>query len=574
MQRSFQKQQAAAQRADGVIVRPLQADRAETIRPTLLVVAGAIGAFMLIACANVAGLWLGRLLQRTREIAVRASLGASRGRLIRQMVTEITLLWSLGGILGVALGMLAVKWLAVRRPFRPDEFPAHAAIAIDGRTILFACAVTLATAVVFGASSALQGSRLNLSETLKSGGRGSSSTRSTHRWRSILVTAEVAASVLLLAGAALLVTSLQRLGSQSLGFQPEHVLIFKLQLPQREYATDVQRIQFQRALLARLRALPGIEAVGATSARPLSGIVAAPITVDGSTQSLTGPPPWSGQQAIDSDYFRAAGMAVLEGRPFDATDSERSEPVVIVNQTFARKYFPHEDAIERRVKHGTAAQNVPWMRVVGVVNDVKHAGLEWDVLPETFVPYTQVSGAYAKVIARDINVVVRGAADLSAIRSAVWSSDSQLPIVDVTTADDAVSASADRPRFRTWLVSLFAIVALTLASIGLYGVLSQAVLQRQQEFGIRIALGATRSDIVRDVLRRGMLLAAVGAAGGVVATLAAGRIVGSLLYGVRADDIRIVLGVVAAVLAVATIASLVPARRATAVDPLVALRGD
>lgn len=228
IQRHFQTQQTASERADGVIVRPLQQDRSEAIRPTLLVVAGAITALVLIACANVAGLWLGRLLHRTRELAVRVSLGASRGRLIRQLVTEITLLWSLGGILGVGLGAFAVRWLAFRRPFGPEEFPVRADLMIDGRAVAFAGALTLATAMLFGVLSALQGSRLNLSEALKSGSRGSSATRSTQRWRSLLVIAEVSVSVLLLAGAALLLTSLQRLGSQPLGFQPERVLIFKL----------------------------------------------------------------------------------------------------------------------------------------------------------------------------------------------------------------------------------------------------------------------------------------------------------------------------------------------------------
>jgi putative ABC transport system permease protein len=574
IQSTFQTQQAAGQRADGVIVQALQQDRAEALRPTLLLVAGAIAAFLLIACANVGGLWLGRLLQRTREMAVRASLGASRGRLIRQLTAEITLLWSLGGILGVVLGALAVKWLDIRRPFGPEEFPAQAHLAIDSRGILFALVVTLVTALLFGVLSAFQGSRLNLSDALKSGGRGSSSTRSTHSWRNLLVTAEMATSVLLLAGAALLVTSLERLGSQPLGFETDHILIFKLQLPQREYASDPQRINFQRSLLARLRTLPGVDRAGATSARPLGGIVAAPVTVEGSTQSVDGPPPWSGQQAVDADYFHAMGITVLRGRPFEETDSEQSEPVVVINQTFARKYFPGKDPIGQRLKHGTVTQNRPSMRVVGLVNDVKHAGLEWDFLPETFVPFAQLSGAYARVIAKDINVVIRGRADLATIRQVVWSMDPQLPVFDVRSAEDLVSASADRPKFRTSVVSAFAIIALLLASVGLYGVLAQAVLQRQQEFGIRIALGARPTDVIRQVLYQGISLAGIGAACGVVATLALGRIVGTVLYGVRADDFRILTGVVTTMLLVATMASLVPATRATTSDPLVALRGD
>jgi putative ABC transport system permease protein len=561
-----------------VIVRSLQEDRAETIRPTLLVVTGAVVALLLIGCANVASLLLGRSIERTREMAVRASLGASRGRLVRQLVTELTLLWSLGGALGIALAAIAVRWFVVSSPFRPEDFPVHAEISIDARAVAFAVGLTLMTAVAFGVLSALQGSRFNLVESLKTSGRGSSSTRSTQRWRALLVASEVSLSVLLLAGAGLLITSLARLGSQPLGFQPDGVLTFKIQLPQQEYATDAQRIQFHRSLLSRLKALPGVEAVGTTSARPLGGIVAAPFTPDGQPIASDAGPIWSGQQAVDSDYFRAMRIPVVAGRAFDERDSERGEPVVIINETLARKYFPGQDPIWRRIKHASPAQSATWMRIVGVVKDVKHAGLEWDVLPETFVPYPQISGTYAKLVAKDIVVAFRAHGDAasqqSAIRAAVWSLDRRLPVVDMRTAEQLVAESADRPRFRTWLVTAFAAIAILLASVGLYGVLSQAVVQREREFGIRMALGATRTSVLRLVLRQGMLLAVAGAAIGVVATLAVARVVASLLYGVSATDPRIVASVVALLLVVAAVASVIPARRATAIDPLVALRAD
>jgi putative ABC transport system permease protein len=578
IQGEFQKQQPAAQRAEGVIVRRLQEDRAETIRPTLLLVTGAVGALLLISCANVASLLLGRSLQRTREMAVRAAMGASRARLGRQLVTELTVLWSLGGALGVALGAAGIRWFATSNPFRAEELPAQTGIGIDARAVAFACAVTLVTAVMFGVLSALQGARLNLVESLKATGRGSTLTRSTQRWRTLLVGAEMSLSVLLLAGAGLLITSLARLGSQPLGFQPEGVLTFTIQLPQHEYPTDTQRIQFHRALLARLRALPGVESVGTTSARPLGGIVAAPFTADGPPPPSEGPPVWSGQQVVDSDYFRAMRIPVLRGRAFDDRDTERGEPVVIINETLARKYFPGQDPVGHRIKHGTPAQNVAWMRIIGVVKDVKHAGLEWEVLPETFVPYSQVSGPYAKVVAKDIVVALRSHGELlsqqSAIRGTVWSIDQHLPIVDLNTAAHLVSESADRPRFRTWLVTAFATIALLLASVGLYGVLSQAVVHRQREFGIRMALGATRTTVLRLVLGQGMRLAAVGAAVGIVAILTAARVVASVLYGVSANDPRILTGVVALMLLVAALASVIPARRATGIDPLVALRCD
>jgi predicted permease len=578
IQREFQKQQPNGQRAEGVIVRSLQEDRAETIRPTLMVVAGAVAALLLIGCANVASLLLGRSIERTREMAVRASLGASRARLVRQLVTELFLLWSLGGAFGIALAAAAVRWFSSSTPFPAEDFPAHAGVVIDARVVGFAFGLTLTTAVLFGVLSALQGSRLNLVESLKASGRGTSSTRSTQRWRTLLVASEVSLSVLLLAGAGLLITSLARLSSQPLGFQPDGLLTFKLQLPQADYSTDAQRIQFHRALLSRLKALPGVEAVGTTSARPLGGIVAAPFTADGPPVASDAGPVWSGQQAVDSDYFRAMGISVVKGRVFDDRDAELGEPVVIINETLARKYFPGQDPINRRIKHGTPTQNATWMRVVGVVKDVKQAGLEWDFLPETFVPYPQISGAYAKVVAKDIVVVLRTHGDIAsqqtAIRAVVWSLDSHLPIVDMTTADQLVAESADRPRFRTWLVTAFATVALLLASVGLYGVLSQAVVQREREFGIRMALGATQASVLRLVLRQGLLVAAAGAAGGVVATLAAARVVASLLYGVSATDPRIVTGVVALLLVVAAIASLIPAKRATSIDPLVALRGE
>jgi hypothetical protein len=231
-----------------------------------------------------------------------------------------------------------------------------------------------------------------------------------------LVASEVSLSVLLLAGAALLITSLARLGSQPLGFQPDGLLTFTLQLPQADYSTDARRIQFHRALLARLKTLPGVEAVGTTSARPLGDIVAAPFTADGPSVASDEGPVWSGQQAVDSDYFRAMRIRVVEGRVFDDHDAERGEPVVIINETLARKYFPGQDPMNRRIKHGTPTQNATWMRVVGVVKDVKHAGLEWDFLPETFVPYSQISGAYAKVGWRRRHAGCRPRCGVTAVR--------------------------------------------------------------------------------------------------------------------------------------------------------------
>ena len=557
------------QRSQGVIVRSIQEDRAVLIRSTLNVAFGAALCLLLVACVNVAGLLLGRGHERQREMALRATLGASRWRLIRQLVSEQLVLWAPAGVAGIFVGAIGLSWFVNANPFRPDELGPTHGFSIDARAVVFTFAITWLTAMIFGLWPAVAASRVTFSSALNRGGRGASATRSTQRTRSLLVVAEVALSVMVLTCAGLLIVSFGRLSQQSLGLNSEHLLTFRLRLPLSDYKDDARRQQFHDALLHELRALRGVAAAGTTSARPLGTIPVGPFRISG---QLVPDAARVGFQAVDPDYFKTVGMALVRGRGFDTRDSVRTERVVIINETFARKYFT-VDPVGRRFR--SAVEGSPWLTIVGVVGDVKHAGLDWDVLPEVFLPYSQMTGILGDLFGREIFGMVRtrSAAELQPeIRTVVSRLDPGLPVVGMMRFEDVVEDAVARPRFRTAVIGSFASLALLLAAVGIYGVLSQSVIQRQREFGIRMALGATSHEILAGVLGRGLALSSVGALAGTVAALALGQVVQSMLFGVSARDPLILSGVALLMLLVTVVASVVPARRASSVDPVVALR--
>jgi predicted permease len=573
IQEVYQQGRPSGQRSEGVIIQTLREDRASAILPTLKLATLAVGTLLLIACSNVAGLLLNRTLERGHEIAVRLSLGASRFRVIRHLLTENFLLWMLGAGLGIISSYLAIGWLVGASPFGAEELPAPDRITIDFRALWFCCGVTLLTALIFGSLGACQGARLNLADGLKHGGRGAASVGPTHFWRSLLVATQVALSVSLLVSAALLVTSFAQLNRQRLGFEPEGLVTFKVTLPEAICVHHGKRLQFHDTLVRQLSALPGVEVASTTSAPPLGGIITVPFAIEGRALTADAGQTWAGLQSVHTDYFRAMGIQVVRGREFGSQDNEHGDPVVMINETLARKFFPAEDPLGRRIRH--AGKDQPWMRIIGIVSDVKHAGLDWEYLPETFMPYRQVPGSYVRLLAANLFVAIRseagGSPNQALVRSTVNALGPNMPIVDFMTGERLVSASAARARFRAILIVALSSIAFLLTIVGLYGLLSQAVTQRRREFAIRLALGASPTSIVILVERRGILLASVGAALGVGAAYASVRLFKSLLFGVSPSDPLVIWGVAGLMIAVAATVSLPPSFRAVRVNLLKAL---
>jgi predicted permease len=568
IQQRVPRADARGGKSEGVLVRSLQDERAQLLRPTLNVGFGAALCLLLVACVNVAGLLLGRGQERQREMAVRAALGASRLRLIRQLVSEQIVLWAPSGVAGILVGAVGLRWFVSVNPFRPDELGLIHGLSIDARAIVFTVVITWLTALIFGVWPALSTSRVNFSSALNSAGRLSTAPRSNQRARNLLIVAQVALSVTVLAGATLLAVSFGRLSSQSLGLDSVQLLTFRLQLPLESYRQDARRWQFHHGLVIALRALPGVAAAGTTSARPLGAIPVAPFHING---QVVAEDARVGFQAVDPDYFETAGIPLLQGRGFDTRDSDRTERVALINATLARKYFVG-NPVGQQI--GSTVEGA-WSTIVGVVGDVKHAGLDWEVLPEVFVPYSQTTGVLGDLLGRDIfgMVRVRNATRMEKeIRTVVSSLDPGLPVVELMGFEDVIDDSAARPRFRTAVIGSFATISLLLAAVGIYGLLSQFVVQRQREFGIRLALGATKREILRQVVSRGLGLSVVGVIVGLVTALAIGRLMQSMLFGVSSRDPVILCGVALLMLFVASAASFVPARRASGIDPIVALR--
>ena len=563
-----------AARPQGMMVRDLAVDRIEFATPVLAAFSSAAAFVLLIACANVAGLLLGQASERRHEMAIRFALGAGRSRVVRQMLTETLLLWVVAGTAGLLLSVTGVNML---RPFVGrvlPEFPQFNPIAINFPAIAYAVVTTLASGLLFGLLPALQGSRLDIMAALKQGGRGVIPSRQIHYWRKALIGCEVGFCVVLLIAAGLLLKSLVRLTTQPLGFRTGNDLTFKLELSSEKYTQPVERSLFYDRLLDQISHLPGVESVGATSALPLNGTVVFGFSVLG--HSLNGgnflPAAF---EAISPDYFRAIGIPVLAGRTFAEHDSGRSSRVAIINQTVGHRYFGDENPIGRHIKLGEVTSDAPWMTIVGVVGDVKHAGLDWDYLPEIYLPYQQLDQRGYDAFASAMFFVVRLQHSFSVdnqIRAAVSSLDRDVAVADMMRTDELIESKELPSQSSSAIFAAFAGISLLLAAVGLYAIVSQTVLQRRQEIGIRMALGAQACDVIGNMMREGMVLAAAGGAVGVIGSVLLTHAIRSMLFDVTTTDPLVFVSVSVLFLAVAALASLVPALRAASANPLEVLR--
>jgi len=558
---------------------PLTQAATASVRTPLLVLFAAVGLVLLIACANVANLFLARATTRQAEVSVRTALGASRSRLVRQMLTESVMMGMIGGGLGLLLAALGQSFVAKAASLLPRHLESHtaavhiASAGVDFWVLSFTLGISALTAVLFGLAPAVWASRSELSPSLKKEGRSSTPGRGRAYLRDGIVVAEVALAVILLVGAGLLIRSFLNLMTVDRGFDSQNVLALNISLPDTRYQSARSMIEFEEQALGRLRLVPGVKSTGGVFGLPLGDFtIGGDFTVEGEAPPAPGSQPFIATKAVvGGDYFRAIGIPLLRGRHFDAHDSETAPRVVIVSQSLARHYWPLDQALGKRLKPGFS--NDAWCTVVGVVGDTKQWGLGEPSSPAMYLPYPQ---APATFMMQSITFVLRAGADpvalASAARRAVQAVDPDLPVFDIATMNQLVYRSASAPRFNTALLGVFAALALVLAAVGIYGVMSYAVAQRTHEIGVRVALGAEASNIIRQMVRQGMMPAAIGIAAGTVGAWAVTRFLSSLLFGVRPTD-PITFALVPLLLAtVGVLACLLPARRATKVDPVEALR--
>ena len=549
----------------------LQEQMVQNVRPALLLLLGAVAAVLLIACVNVANLLLARAASRGREVAIRTSMGASRSRLIRQLLTESVLLSLIGGILG-----LLIAWAAVGPLLKisAGSVPAAFSVSLDRSVLLFTIGISILTGLLFGLVPALRTARLDLRETLNEGSRGSTSGPGAHRLRGALVAAEIALAMLLLVGAGLLLRSFERLQDVPPGFQPDHLLIADLPLSQTAYAKPEQRYEFYDRLVERAKSLPGVRSAAAASFLPVSG-------GGGLIHfNITGRPPKSphdfiaaGYRTVTSGYFETLGIPLLRGRSIAPGDVDKSPWVVVINNTMVRTFFPNEDPLGKRLQLGALpGDQIPTMEVVGIVGDVLQ-GLGDEAKAEMYVPFRQGDQVLPVF---QMSVVLRTSMDpltaTSALRSALGEIDPNQPLVNTRSMEQNIQTSVAQPRFRTWLIGIFALLALALAGIGVYGVMSYSVTQRTSEIGIRVNMGAQPSDIMGIIVGEGLRLALLGVAIGVIGAFLLSHLLRSFVFGVSTSDPATFAGVAIVLTLVGAAASYIPARRATRVDPLVALR--
>ena len=556
---------------------PLRDSIVGKVRPALLVMLGGVGFVLLIACANVANLLLVRASTRETEIAVRTALGAGRRVLVRQLVTESMLLSLGGAVIGTAMAAWAVDGV---KAFGPAGVPRLAEVSIDARVLGFSIVLAIVTGLLFGLVPALHAARTNVGQMLKESTRGSSGRRGTRRTRGALVVAEMALAVILLIGAGLLARSFVALTNLDLGYRASNVVTMSVSLPTPKYPWDRQAISFAERLLEQVQAMPNVERAALAFGRPLSES-AMRVTFDRDDRPPSPPDrrTVADIRVVTPDFFATLGIPLLTGRGLQNSDLPNAPPVAVVSQSFARQYFPSENPIGKRITIGWGRQRSENKadtvsaggEIVGIVGDVKAFGPSEAPPPIVYLPFYQAP-------ITDMSLLVRSSAAPSLIatgaRAAIREVDSDLPIFDVKTMADALSESVAQPRFYAILLGSFAAIALIIAALGIYGVISYAVSQRTRELGIRIALGAQRERVVRLVIGQGLTLTLVGILIGIVGAYALMRLIASLLFGVAPAD-PLTFAVVALVfVAVACLASYLPARRAAAVDPIIAMRAE
>jgi predicted permease len=552
---------------------PLDEEIRGGVRPAMWLLTGAVGFLLLIACANVANLLLVRGDARLREMAVRTAVGAAPDRLVRQLLTESVVLALLGAVLGLLLAAAGLRMLIA---IDPTSLPPLAPVRLDWVVVAFTLVLGVVTTMVFGLAPALRTLRVNLVESLREGGQATVGGHR-QRLRGALVVAEMMLAVVLVIGAGLMLRSLSALGRIDLGFDAGNVLTLRVSVPQTRYDTPEKVIDFYRTLNDRVRALPGVQASGFMRVLPLATTIGDfGLDVEGFEETPGNNAKGDWQIATDGS-FEAMGARLLRGRWFNTGDTQQSQPVAVINETMARTYWKNpEDAIGGHIKLGGANPMRPWVTVVGMVADERHNGVTGIVKEKFYIPHSQWHVALNGGPIRAGFLVVRTTGDPMAIagpvRSAVRALDANIPVSNVRPMADVVSTALATPRLTGFLLGTFAAIALTLAAVGIYGVLSYLVARRTHEIGIRLAVGANRSQVVGMVLRQALTLAGIGIAAGVGAALVLTQLMQSLLYEVRPADPLTFITVAAALIVVALLAGALPAYRATRVSPLIALR--
>jgi len=552
------------QKGWGIFMMPMQDYQVRDVKPVLYTLLGAVGCVLLIACANLANLLLARATARHREISIRAALGAGRGRLIRQLLTESVVLAVCGG----AAGVILAKWeLDALLALAPTNLPRSSEIHLNTGVLLFSLLLSIATGLLFGIAPAWLAARADVNEALKQGTRGSTEGGARGRLRSALVVIEVTLALVLLGGAGLLARSFMQLAHVDPGFIPENATVLRLALPQKKYAQPEQQNAFASSLLEHLKDLPGVQAVGLTQSMPLVGDYVLGFNIEGRPAIAPADMPSTNYYSVTPDYFHAMGIRLIRGRLFTPQDDPKAPRVAIINETMARQFFPNEDPIGKRINITNGPDT--WRQIVGIVGDIKQYGVDKATSAQSYEPFAQVPF-------NSVNVVIRTkgspAALLGALRPAVYAVDKDQPVGAIRPLEEIVSDSISRQRFAMTLLTVFSGVALVIAAVGIYGVMAYNVVQRTGEFGIRMALGAQQGDVLRLVLTQGGKLIGLGLAVGLIATLAASRAMGSMLFNTSSYDPLTLSSITLLLGAVALIACFFPANRATKVNPIEALR--
>jgi putative ABC transport system permease protein len=563
----LEQQYPATNTGRGIELAALRENEVSSIRPGLLLLLGAVGFVLLIACANVSSLLLAKAAARRKEMAIRAALGASRRRLVSQMLTESALIAAIGGGTGT---LLAVWGMDILISLNPGDIPRLADARIDGRVLGFTLILSILTALIFGLVPALSASKPDLQEAIRETG-STSETHSRLKLHNLLIVSEVAVALVLLVGAGLMIRSFLRLHEVDPGFNTENMLTLRLWLPASRYGSNEQQTAFFQQLIDRIETVPGIKSVGAIQDLPLrANRMGFKFVIEGRAATKSAEEPDAAYRAITPEYFRTMSIPLIQGREFFRQDERTSTPVVIINQSMARQFWPGEDPIGKRIRFGE--RDAPWYSIVGIAGDVKHMGLDAKEGAAIYQPYAQKQFSFLRWMTLVIRTDAQPTSLIAAVRSQVHALDNDQPVYDIATLDQLLSNSIAKPRFYTALLGAFAVLALILASVGTYGVMSFSVNQRRREIGIRLAMGARRGDIFKLVVGRGLLLALTGVAIGLGGALALTRVMSGLLFGVSATDPMTFIMISLLLTGVALVACFVPARRATRVDPMVALR--